>query len=107
MWVKVFRDGTVVREDRNKSRTWLKTPLDNIQAVYLINGGEKSVVLSNYLDYWHSRTALAMDNSEALVNIAERIQAKKPDGSWITITWNGSRYINSIESKAIGRPVTK
>lgn len=104
MWVKVFRDGTVTRENKEKGRTWLTTPLDNINAVYLINGGAKSVVLSNYSEYWHSRTALATDIQGGFTDIAERIQAKKPDGSWITITWNGSRYINTIESRAVGKP---
>lgn len=106
MWVKIFHNGTVVIEDRDKDITWCRTPLDNIIELYMISSsGKKSESLCGPGAYWHSRAAIIDPMTGEKTDILERIQKKIDHNTWETITWDGSAFIRSIEPKAYGRPV--
>lgn len=86
MWVKVFKDGSIIEEDRDNGITWRKTPLNNIQKIYIKNGATVSPALSGYDEYWHSRTGVVFDGGKFGENIlVERIQGRRDDGNWDTI----------------------
>lgn len=106
MWIKILKDGTRIQENAAARLTWLKTSQD-IQGCYLFNAGMQSEILSGLIQYWHSRTAIFDPETGNTVDIAERIQGLLPNGKWITITWNGRKYIPSLEDTAIGRPIIK
>jgi hypothetical protein len=117
MWIKRFNNGTQIEEDLDKKRTWLTTSLDGITEVFMRHGAERSMGLSNYPEYWHSRTvmmmpivnkmtpfgiAAAIDNKTFTV---ERIQGLRDDGKWDTVEWTGDQYIYYVADKAFGKPV--
>lgn len=111
MWVKRFADGKEIQEDRKNGITWLKTPTAGLIEVMLSckgphGGMVPSRTLHGHIQYWHSRTAVS-NNDGSHRDIAERIQGLLPDGTWETITWNGHEYIESIEPRAYGKPVTR
>lgn len=87
----------------------MKTPLEGIAKVWLVNQTQdgknvKSPELTGMKTYWHSRTAFANQHGE-MVEVYERIQGQMTDGTWLTITWDGKRYITTKEKKAIGKPI--
>jgi hypothetical protein len=110
MWIKVFANGSVVAEDRQCGITWLKTPLTGLVEVELqVKGPRGDMVhrnLRGFNQYWHSRASIANDSCKPII-VAERIQGLQDDGKWFTITWNGQHFIDSIEDRAIGKPVIK
>lgn len=107
MWVKVFKDGTKIQENRDHGITWMTTPLDNLQEVFIINGIFKSQALSGYDVYWHSRTGVSFEDGKNQI-LVERIQGLRDDGKWDTIEMypDGSTK-TMIYENAIGKPVYK
>jgi len=110
MWTKIYANGTILEENRNLNLTWRKTPNTGIIKVILrcrgIHDGMISRSLEGHREYWHSRTAVANEACKPII-IAERIQGLLPDGTWETITWNGTNFINSIETRAFGKLILK
>lgn len=110
MWIKKYLDGTTIAEDRACGITWLKTPLTNLYEVELRamgpHGGIVERKIIGYKEYWHSRTVVANESCKPVI-IAERIQGRRVDGKWDTVTWNGNNFIDSIEDRAIGQPIVK
>lgn len=104
MWVKVFEDRSVLYEDRKNGRTWCNTDSNQIRTLYMICDGQQSPHLSGMGQYWHSRSIRRTVDDGYLV-CAERIQGRLPNGSWLTITWDGHRFTRSVEPRPIGRPV--
>jgi hypothetical protein len=110
MWIKQYLDGSSIAEDRALGITWLKTPLSNLLSVTLRamgpHGGIVERSITGYKDYWHSKTAVANESCKPII-VAERIQGLRHDGMWDTVLWNGNDFIDSVENRAIGKPVTK
>jgi len=110
MWIKVFEDGVVISENKRAGVTWLTTPMNGLTEVELQvmgpHGGMVHRNLRGFKEYWHSRTSVANESCKPII-VAERIQGLQDDGKWFTITWNGNDFIDSIESRPIGKPISK
>lgn len=106
MWVKIYADGTTITENKPHGHTWMRTPLNNIIEVYMINNnGDKSPSLTGYQSYWHSRTNTIL-NSNQKSFISEQIQGLRDDGQWDTIKWDArtQKYTHCILKTALGKP---
>ena len=103
MWIKQYKDGTRLTENRNNGTTWLTTPINNIKSIQLECEGNKSTILLNYDEYWHSRGAV-MSQDGAKTDILERIQGRIMN-EWYTITWDGHKFLTTIENHAFGKPI--
>jgi len=110
MWIKHFEDGSHLQENVATGCTWMKTPLSNISMVQLRvkgpHGGYVEYTLRGFRDYWHSKTMVANDSCKPII-VAERIQGLREDGKWETVEWKGQKFIESVQDKAIGKPVIK
>lgn len=112
MWIKKMADGKTVKEHRESGKTWMRTASQGIVEVFMFHDGshfpdgksKRSVSLTGYKEYWHSRGVILDPSTGEKKLTAERIQGLREDGQWDTIEFNGTKYLKYVAPKAYGKP---